>query len=286
MYRIKILLYEMDERLHSPEAEIQLGLQQSGYRAEFAPKSLKDLNLDPERIASFVKEISCDAWIVIAGPKDVLSWFAEQPFPTLAIFGNLPKGPISGIGPCHLNALKECLEKLIILGHEKISIFSRKERRPPNPGVPERQLLQTLEENGLPITEQTFPEWEESLSGFRASLQSLFATSRPSAVIFQEPELVMAAQQFLYQQGMKIPEHVSVFCTDYDPRFEWSVPAIAHSKWDFREVVSAAVKWAGNVSNGKPETSKNILDAKFIAGETIGPPPMAKWTRETAGKVW
>lgn len=43
----KILLYELEERFQSPEAELQLGLQQAGFDSEFAAKSQQDLGLDP-----------------------------------------------------------------------------------------------------------------------------------------------------------------------------------------------------------------------------------------------
>lgn len=285
MYRVKILLYEMDERFQSPEAEVQLGLQQTGFSAEFAEKSQQDLGLDPERIAEFVNTIPCDAWIVFAGSKRMMTWFSRQSFPVLAVFGHFPKH-VAGIGPSHQVALKQCIQKLIDLGHQNITTFARKERRSPNPGPVERLFLEALEAEGLPITDKTLPEWEESLSGFRASLESLFKERPPTAIIFQEPELVMAAQQFFAQQGIRIPDHLSLFCCDYDPRFEWSVPTIAHSRWDYKEVVHRAIDWARNVASGKIDHDMTIMDAEFVEGETIGPPPSGNWDKETAGKVW
>jgi len=285
MFRIKILLYEADERFQSPEAELQLALQQLGFVAEFADRSQQDLGLDPERIAEFVNATPCDAWIVFAASRGILRWFAKQPFPFLAVFGNFVNGH-AGIGPSHQQALEACLGELIRLGHQNISMFARKERRGPVPGPVEQLLIQTLEKEEIPIKDDTLPEWEESLSGFRACLASLFERDPPSAIIFQEPELVMAAQQFFASQGLKIPENVSLFCCDYDPRFEWSVPTIAHSKWDYKEVVQRALAWARNVSSGKTDEEVTIMVAQFVPGGTIAPPPSDKWNRETTGKVW
>ena len=242
MYKIRILLYEIEERFQSPEAEVHLALRQAGFDAEFAAKSQRDLDLDPGRIADFVRQIPCDAWIVFAGSNEILKWFSEQDYPTLGIFGIFTNLTIAGVGPSHLEALKECIRELARLGHQRISMFTREERREPIPGPTEDLFINALEEKGLPVTEHTLPDWKESLSGFRACLESLFRRpSPPTAIIFQEPELVMAAQQFFAQQGIRIPDHVSLFCADYDPRFEWSVPVIAHSQWDYKGVIDRAL---------------------------------------------
>ena len=287
MYRIRILLYEMEERFQSPEAELQLGLRQAGFDADFAAKSQQDLDLDPARIAAYAGEIPCDAWIVMAGSREILLSLADGSLPVLAVFGIFPSDRVPGIGPTHDNALKVCLRKLIELGHRHISMFSRRERRIPNPGPIESVFLETLEAGGLPIDTPTLPDWDESLSGFRSSLDSLFAgSSPPTAIIFQEAELVMAALQFFAQQGIRIPDHVSLFCCDYDPRFEWSVPVIAHSRWEYKEVVDRALDWAHKVSSGLEDKAIKIMEAKFVAGETIGPPPSGKWLKDTSGKVW
>jgi DNA-binding LacI/PurR family transcriptional regulator len=193
---------------------------------------------------------------------------------------------MAGIGPTHRDAVEACIDELLRLGHQKITMIARKERRKPTPGIIERLLLDSLAEKGLPVTHQTLPDWEESLSGFRACLASLFEQSPPTAMIFQEPELVMAAQQFFAQQGLRIPENVSLFCCDYDPRFEWSVPTVAHSHWDYREVVQRTVDWARNVSSGKTDHEITVMRAKFAPGGTIGPPPSGSLHRGTSGEVW
>jgi DNA-binding LacI/PurR family transcriptional regulator len=287
MYKIRILLYEMEERFQSPEAELQLALRQAGFDAEFAAKSQQDLDLDPGRVADFVRQIPCDAWIVFAGSNEILKWFSQQGYPTLGIFGIFTNLTIAGVGPSHLEALKKCIHELARLGHQRISMFSRKERRKPTPGPAENIFINALEKKELPVTEHTLPDWKESLSGFRACLESLFrCPSPPTAIIFQEPELVMAALQFFAQHGIEIPDHVSMFCTGYDPRFEWSVPCIAHSHWEYKDVVDRALNWAQRVSCGGVDKEIEIMKGKFVAGGTIAPPPSNKWVQAQTGKVW
>jgi len=287
MYRINILPYEMEDRFRSPGADIQLALRQAGFNVEISAKCQRDLGLDAERIAQLAKESPCDAWIVMSGSREILLTISETSLPTLGVFGIFPTDRVAGIGPSHREALKECINELVGLGHRRISMFARKERRSPNLGPVERVLLESLKQNELPISDHTLPEWEESLSGFRASLESLFREPiPPSAIIFQEPELVMAAQQFFAQQGIRIPGNVSIFCCDYDPRFEWAVPTIAHSQWNHKEVVERVLNWAENVSSGVIDKDIKIMKAKFVAGGTIGPPPSGKWVNDTTGKVW
>lgn len=91
------------------------------------------------------------------------------------------------------------------------------------------------------------------------------------ALIIDEGPLFAAAQQFLAQRRLRVPQDVSLICTDNDPSFEWSKPAIPQIHWDSRPVVRRIVKWAENVSLGKRDLRQTRTPAEFIAGGTIGP---------------
>ena len=40
-----------------------------------------------------------DAWVIIAGSREVLEWFVEQQIPAFALFGRRDGLPIAGVGP-------------------------------------------------------------------------------------------------------------------------------------------------------------------------------------------
>jgi DNA-binding LacI/PurR family transcriptional regulator len=101
----------------------------------------------------------------------------------------------------------------------------------------------------------------------------LFKITPPTALILEEASLLYAAQQFLQSRGLRVPEDVSLICTDNDPHFSWCKPSIAHIHWDKRPVVRRVVKWAANISRGKNDISQKLTPAEFIAGGTVGPAP-------------
>lgn len=286
MLRVSILLYDEEDQFAPIEAELIPNFHQAGFRAEYASLSLLDLDMDPEKVAQFVTENPSDIWVIIGASRAVIEWFTKQTFPTMCLYGGFPFQSIAGIGPDHEKPLKQCIEQLIEFGHKRIVMYSRKDRRKPKLGDSEQFLLAALEANGIPADSHTLPDWEESLAGFRASLASLFEQASPTAIILHEPPFAMATMQFIKDQGITTPEKVSLFCADYADSIEWCKPQIAHSRWNQEKVFQRVLEWAKNVSNGKDDRAHSILDAEFIAGETIGPPPADDWEKKTEGKVW
>lgn len=69
----------------------------------------------------------------------------------------------------------------------------------------------------------------------------------------------------------RVPEDVSLVCTDADPSFDWCQPPISHIRWDIDPVVRRVVRWVGNVSAGKPDLRQTLTPAEFVPGGTIGP---------------
>ena len=109
--------------------------------------------------------------------------------------------------------------------------------------------------------------------GFHQELDALFTTTPPTALILDEAPLFFAAQQFLQSLGLRVPQDVSLICTDGDPHCSWCTPSIAHIQWDNRPVVRRVVNWAANISRGKNDIRQSFTPAVFVQGGTIGPAP-------------
>lgn len=286
MCEVSILPYDREELDSAFEAELLPYLRRAGIHAKYASQSLLDLDMDPEKVADYVEKNPSDAWILIAASRPVAEWFSKQSFPTMCAFGSVLSFDIAGVGPNHLGPYQQCINHLIQLGHKRITMFCRADRRRQPHSEPEQILLGALNAHGLPTNDSTLPEWEESISGFRACLDSLFRYIPPTAIILQEATFAMVAFQYLKERGVQTPEHVSLFCTDYAPCFDWCDPQIGHSQWSYKEVYQRIAEWAQNVSSGKKDRQLTIVDAEFIEGGTIGPPPSFEWNESTAGKVW
>jgi DNA-binding LacI/PurR family transcriptional regulator len=264
---------EETDRTLSYVLDLQHGLMEAGHSVGFASRNLLDLGMDAKRVARMVKETETDAWVVFAGPREVLEWFASQPVPSFAMFGRRSSVPIAGTGPDKLPALLMAVRRLVALGHRKIVMLLREEHRKPQPGPFARAFLDELKSNGLSTGSYNLPDWEDSGDGFRRCLDSLFQSTPPSALILDEAFLFNLAQLHLARRGILAPEHVSLVCSDPDPAFGWAEPSVAHIRWESRQVVRRIVRWADNVARGKDDRRQTFTKAEFIEGGTVGVAP-------------
>lgn len=269
--RVSILLSEAADRQVGYMVDLQHELARVGHQTGFAEASMSECGMSVRRIARMIEKTPADAWVVTAAPREVLRWFHERSLPVCALFGRRRGLPIAGVGPDKPPAYALATRKLIAMGHRRIVLLARRMRRLPEPGSSEQAFLNELAAHGIPRGPYHLPDWEESIEGFHAGLDALFRVTPPTALIIQEAVLFTAAQQFLARRGLRVPEDVSMICTDADPTFAWCKPSVAHIRWDSRPVVRRIVRWAANLSSGKPDVRQVLTPAEFVPGGTIGP---------------
>jgi DNA-binding LacI/PurR family transcriptional regulator len=246
-------------------------LESAGHAVIYAPKSLSELGMDLGRIARLVEKTEADAWLILGGSREVLEWFAARGQPVMAVFGRRRGSGIANVGPDKSLAVVAATQSLMDLGHRRIVLVVRRLRRLPKPGASEQAFLDTLAAAGIPPGSYHLPDWEESAEGFYARLETLFRVTPPTALILDEVQVFRAAQHFMAGKGLRVPEDVSLVCTDYEDSFEWCRPKISHIRWDSGPVVRRILQWASNVSEGKKDLRQTLTPAEFVKGGTIGP---------------
>jgi DNA-binding LacI/PurR family transcriptional regulator len=274
--RVTILLDEKSDRKMDHPLEPVQRLQGAGHVAGFAEKTMRGLGMDVKRIARFAGTMMVDAWVVVAGPRDVLEWFAEPPTPAFALFGRLTQVNLASTSPKKAGAPPDLADRLIDLGHRRIVILAREDRRKPDPGFLERLFLDHLEKREIPTGPYNLPDWGDPPAELRRILESLFQRTPPTALVIGEPSLFFAVMQHLASLGVTTPDQVSLACTDASHAFDWCLPDIPHITWDFRPLVQRVVKWANNISRGKDDRRKSSGKARLVVGGTIGPVPKGR----------
>lgn len=269
--RIAILAYERSTWSEGIFSDVANALRQAGHEAFFTGVSLLELGMDVKRVASLVGKTEADSWIVCSAPREITEWFASQPKPAFALFGRRRGVPIASAGPDKSFAVAEATRRLLAYGHQKIVCLGRPDRRLPVPGAPERAFLAELNAHGITPGPYHMPDWEDGIEGFQSRLESLFQVTPPTALIVDEPLLVVAALQFLARRRLLVPEDVSLVSTDSDPAFEWCRPQIAHVSWDHLPILRRTVGWASNIAREKKDLRETHTRAEFVAGGTIGP---------------
>jgi len=250
--------------------ELKHLLAEAGHTSFFASKSLVDLRMDVKRIARYVKQTDADAWVVVAASLDVLEWFSGQRAPVFALAGRRRGLPIASSGPDKPSAFAEATRCLIALGHRRIVMLTHRLRRLPEPGSSERAFLAELMAEGIPTGTFNLPDWEESIDGFQTLLDSLFGRTPPTAIFIDEARFFAATQQYLARRGLRVPEDVSLICSDSDATFQLCKPSIAHIRWDYRPMVRRIVRWANNVAHGEDDRQQSFSKAEFVEGGTVG----------------
>ena len=274
--RVAILLREPADRRLDYMVDLQHTLGEAGLVAFYAAKALVELGMDLPRIRRLVAASEADAWVVVGGSREVLEWFAAQSTPVIALFGCLEGLAVAATKPDKPHAYAAVTRQLLDLGHHRIVLLAHRERRLPEPGRSERAFLGELGSHGIRTGPYNLPDWEENIEDFHRVLDSLFMISPPTALIIDEVPLLIAVQQFLLHRGLRVPQDVSLVCTDGDPHFAWCKPSIAHIRWDSRPVVRRIMRWATNVSRGREDRRQTLTKAEFIPGGTVGPAPGAR----------
>ncbi len=269
--RIAILLSEREDRAVDFLVDIRHHLLHAGHDAYHAERSLVDLAMNPDRIAGLVSSTSADAWIVVAGSREVLEWFAAASVPAFALFGPMTGIRIAGAGPRKAPAIAEAARTLLGFGHRRVSMIVRPRRRRPLPAPPEQAFLDELMAHGIVPAPYHLPEWDETPERFHEMLDSIFRLTPPTALIVDEAVLFVAVMQFCLARRIRVPEDLSLICTDGDPVFSWCRRKVAHIAWNRAPVLRRVAQWADHLSRGKADERQVFSVAKFVPGDTIGP---------------
>lgn len=268
--RIAILLndHELDEKIKLV-IEIKHALIAAGHTLITLPKSLTTLRFDPKLVAQLVRKTEADAWIILAGSRGVLEWFASQPVPAFAVFGNRVGIKIPSVSPNKPPVISEATRHLISLGHRRIVLLARRAVRLPQPTAGLAAYLDTLREHGLQPSEFNLPDWEETNAGFHECLRSLFKATPPTALIVDEVTYFVATMQFLLLHGLRVPADVSLISTDDDVALSHCDPPVACIRWDMSPIIRRIVNWAANASIGKQDFTQTLTPAEFVLGGTL-----------------
>jgi DNA-binding transcriptional regulator YhcF (GntR family) len=274
--RVRIFAYERNDRKRIDCSSLLAQLLEAGMDAEFTGKSLKELGMQVDRVARYVSRNPADAWVVMCASQEILEWFAGQATPTIAMFGRHEKLPIAAAYPIMITGLTAAVQRFIELGHKRIVMLAREERRKPQLSHPEQLFIDQLKAAGITTGDYNLPDWEESREGLGRLVDKLLRVSPPTALIFQEAQLYIAVKSLLAYRGIVSPRDISLVVADDDPSFGWCSPVPSHIRWDYRQVVRRVVRWAKNVAAGKDDRRKTGTEAEFVEGGTIGPASAAK----------
>jgi len=265
--QVEIILYEAADRTNDFILELKNHLHAAGHALTFAPKSMVQLRTDPKQIEKMVQAHPARAWLLSAGSREILQWFAQAPVPAFALFGVARQVDIAAAMVDKVSAMREAVRRLAQQGQTRIVMLTREERRKPRYGLFLKSFLEELQNQGIPAGAYNVPDWEETREGFHKCLDALFEFTPPAAIIIDDAVLVPGLQNYLIRQTSPAARNVTLLPTDYHPTFDWYSPSIAYIGWDRRPVLNRVVRWVNNLARGKDDREKFIMQAKLIPGD-------------------
>ncbi|MGM0502384.1 MAG: LacI family DNA-binding transcriptional regulator [Bacillota bacterium] len=142
--------------------------------------------------------------------KKELAELAAENFPVVQIDRKIPGAGFPAVVIDNQAASYKATQHLINLGHEKIAHISGNLKVKP---AQDRLagFKEALENNGLESTKEWIREGDySSQSGYEEMKQLLQLVERPTAVFIANDLMALGAYEAVFEQGLKIPEDISI----------------------------------------------------------------------------
>ncbi len=255
-------------------AAAQAKIEAKGHQMVMIKKNQADLLFDDSRIIRMLKRESADLWIVVAGSRFLLEWFAAQDRRVFAIGGRYVGIPqIAGAGANTLSAHLATIRRLCALGHQRIVFLMPSFARSVDgkPTSLAKILMDELAVHGITGSSYHLPEFEETPEGLRARLDALFRVTPPTAIFATYPGWAFGVLSYLAARGLKVPDDVSVVCGNESTNFAWMQPQVAHYQHDDVTLMRRLVEWVNHWAQGRSHVKQEGLMTRLIELGSIGP---------------
>nr|WP_324259869.1 LacI family DNA-binding transcriptional regulator [Cellvibrio fontiphilus] len=169
-------------------------------------------------------------------------------------------------------AAKTMVNYLISLGHRRIGVISGLKD---NPHAIDRLegYKEALAEAGIPFEKDLIAEGDFTMwSGLNAAFQFCNMKVRPTAIFSMNDEMAIGAMQTLKNQGIRIPEDMSVTGFDDIAYAKYSDPSLTTISQPAEEMGKMAMDMLLKVIEGEPLSQREcVLPTEFIIRKSTGP---------------
>lgn len=169
-------------------------------------------------------------------------------------------------------AAKSMVNYLISLGHKRIGVISGLKD---NPHAIDRLegYKEAIAEAGIPFEKDLIAEGDFTMwSGLNAAFQFCNMKNRPTAIFSMNDEMAIGAMQTLKNQGIRIPEDMSVTGFDDIAYAKYSDPSLTTISQPAEEMGKMAMDMLLKVIEGEPLSQREcVLPTEFIIRKSTGP---------------
>jgi DNA-binding LacI/PurR family transcriptional regulator len=206
---------------------------------------------------------------------DVLEWFEQQSFVTIAWDGRPSHLELPGSGTNLVPAIREATRHLISLRHKRIAYLAPPLIRQPNGCTTGQAFLEELNmDDRAAASSYHLPEFSADPHGLENALKEMFRITPPTALIVGMHSYHLTVLSFLQQNHLRVPEDVSIIAAYMEAKLDWLVPRPARFHLQMDHIVRRIVKWIEDVMGGKRPAGVANYDAAYFSGPSVGPAPI------------
>lgn len=210
------------------------------------------------------------AVVAILGTPALAAWSRDAKIPIFFCGGSLGDFSVPMVGVSTSQMLEDSLDVLIQRGHRRITL-PLCERSPSFASTLKSSISRKLVEANCDfISEFNVPSSEESgVSSFRKCLDRAFAVQTPTAIICLDWREYVAALFYVQQQGLKVPEDISLISLSDDHSTEWFTPRPSHFKHPLDKLAATLCNWLEDITTYNDFTLTARARGVMVEGETI-----------------
>jgi LacI family transcriptional regulator len=232
-----------------------------------------DLDFDKERIAlNILHEKKMDGILFISNTvcEATMNKFEDMDVPVVLISTKDDKNTLPSITIDNEKAAFEAVDFLCKLGHKKIAMISGL-YDDPNAGTPRVQgYMKALKHNFMDFHEKLIFQGPFNYkSGYEGMKRILSEGNRPTAVFAASDNMAIGASKAILENGLKIPEDISVMGFDGIDAAEFFYPSISTIVQPRYEMGAEAMRLLAKLMNNEKVEEKNIvLDFQLVERES------------------
>jgi len=230
-----------------------------------------------ENLSSYL-DGHCDGLIFILPilPEGAFEPLMKRQIPLVIVGDNRPEAGVAVVDLDNVGAARDAVRFLREQGHRRIA-FLQGDRFLLSSSERESGYRLALEEGGIAYDERlVVPGEYNARSGYERTqrLLSGHPVLRPTAIFCGDDSIALGAQQALQEQGLRIPEEMSLIGVNDDKEASLMQPGLTTVRQPLRLMGEMAVDMVlAQISRAGAARRKILLDGELVIRESVGPVP-------------
>lgn len=269
-------LYEIPPYAMFQIGELRRHLHDAGYALEILADPRFARRQPRSILENLVPPVRVSCWILHQSTPAIQQWFQHRRLRALILGSALEGIECPSIDIHHRAVSNHAVGVLLRLGHRSIALLMPKEG-----GVGDRECERGFRE-AFETAQKPGPvphlfRHEPSVNGVRASLAAaLRAQPKPSALLLFWPEDVLTVLGLLGQEGLRVPQDISVISLSDEGYLARVIPAVARYRLNRKAYVEKFQRMVLQLATTGALATRQVREIpRFFPGATVARPRLS-----------